>query len=144
MIDNIKPLVDKIDQLIRTHLWFDFHVFKYDGKNLIIAGSIDLGHYHTLEIVFEGVFFVQGFFTGWHSDTSKAVFTLPNDEALLSKQFEIEQGYSVFIFKTEDYQNDIIIAAEKLSFNTDTVFYYEREDLKGNERIADFVKGKVL
>jgi hypothetical protein len=53
---------------------------------------------------------------------------------------EIEQGYSVFRFKTNDHQNDVIIAAEKISFNTDTVFYYQRDDLKENELIAYFIK----
>jgi hypothetical protein len=44
------------------------------------------------------------------------------------------------MFRTEDCENDVIIAAEKISYNTDTVFYYLRENLGDNERIADFVK----
>ena len=133
-----------IDQIIRQHSWFDFHVLKYDGSRLTIAGGIDLTYYHQLEITFENIFFAATFFEEWHSDTSKTVFEVP--EAELSRslhlQLEIEQGYQVFIFHTEDYKNDIYIAAQKVTFNTDTVYYYQRPNLKEGERIADFVPKK--
>ena len=119
---DIKETVKEIDAIIRNGLWFDFHVYKYDGRNLTVAGSIDLCYYHKLEIIFENVFFFHGFFFEWHSDTSQPVFVLPDNEAELNFQFEIEQGYTLFMFKAEDYKNDVIIAAEKISFNTDTVF----------------------
>ena len=66
----------------------------------------------------------------------------PENEKELNERFEIEQGSQLFIFKTEDYQNDFIIAAENLSFKTDTVFYYDKPDLKINEKLADFIKEK--
>lgn len=132
----------KIDELIRKQGWFDFHVLSFDGNKLIVGGSIDLTYYHSLEIIFDDVFFVSGFFGGWHSDTDKAVFQIPDKEKDLNIKYEIEQDYQLFTFKTEDFENDIIIAANNVSFNTDTVFYYDRPDLKLNERIADFVKNK--
>ena len=46
------------------------------------------------------------------------------------------------MFKTEDYKRDVMIAAKNISFNTDTVYCYHREDLKENERIADFIPPK--
>lgn len=140
MIAETKTLIADIDNLIRQHKWFDFYVLNYDGFKLSIAGSIDLAYYHTLEIIFEDIFFVSGFFNGWHSDTNSVVFLSPDNEKELNKRFEIEQGYQLFIFKTEDYQNDIVIAAKKVSYNTDTVFYYDKSDLKSNEKIADFSK----
>lgn len=136
----VSEIVHLIDSIIRKDVWLDFHVYKYDGHNLIIAGSTDLCYYHQLEIVFEGVFFFHGFFSGWHSDTSQPVFVLPDNVDELNLQFEIEQGYTLFMFKAEDYKNNVIVAAEKISFNTDTVFYYLRENLEPNQRIADFVK----
>lgn len=142
MTTDISDLVTKIDSLIRQQTWFDFHVLTYDGSRLIIAGSSDLIYYHTLEIIFEEIFFVSGFFIGWRSDTSSTVFMVPDNERELNKHFEIEQGYQLFVFKTENYRNDFIVAASKLSFNTDTVFYYDRPDLKGNERVADFVTNR--
>jgi hypothetical protein len=140
MTADIKQTVQEIDGLIRKELWFDFYVFRYDGRSLTIAGGSDLSYCHQLEIIFENVFFFHGFFSGWKSDTSQPVFTLPENEAELNFRFEIEQGYMLFIFKAEDCKNDVIIAAEKISYNTDTVFYYLRENLGDNERLADFVK----
>ena len=101
---QLKPTVEKIDKYIRESLWFDFQIIEYDGYKLTIAGSIDLIYYHTLEVVFQDVFFVSGFFEGWRSDTSKPVFILPENESEMNQKFEIEQGYQLFIFITEDYK----------------------------------------
>ncbi|PIQ15937.1 MAG: hypothetical protein COW67_05535 [Flavobacteriales bacterium CG18_big_fil_WC_8_21_14_2_50_32_9] len=57
----------------------------------------------------------------------------------MNEKYEIEQGYQLFIFKIEDYSNDVVIAAKHVTFNTNTVYYYERPNLKEKERIADFV-----
>ena len=140
MAEDIERIVLDIDSIIRKHLWFDFHVLSYDGRKLIIAGSEDLCYYHKLEVIFENVFFFKGYFDGWMSDTSAPVFILEERATELNGKYEITQGNRVFIFRTEDYRNDVIIAAKSISFNTDTVFYYLRDDLKENERIADFVK----
>lgn len=78
------------------------------------------------------------------SETSAPVFILASQDTELNSEYEITQGHRVFIFKTGDYRNDVIIAAGGVSFNTDTVFYYLREDLKENERIADSVKKNRL
>ena len=83
-------------------------------------------------------FLFQVFFNGWHSDTSSTVFILPDNEAELNRQLEIEQGYLLFIFKTEDYRKDFIIAAKTLSFHTDT--FFTRQDLKENEKNKDIIK----
>jgi hypothetical protein len=105
---------------------------------LIIAGSKDLSYCHNLEIIFTDVFFASTFFNGWQSDTSKPVIELPDIETNLNLnvKFEIEEGYQMFIIRTEDYENDIYIAAKEIDFNTDTVYYYQRENLKENERLS--------
>jgi hypothetical protein len=137
-----KTVVAEIDNIIRKNRWFDVHFFNYNLKTLIIAGSTDLSYYHKLEVIFEDVFFVSCFFQGWHSNTEAPVFIIPEGEIAvqLNLHFEIEAGYQLFIFKTEDYNQDVVIVAQKISYNTDTVFYYNRPDLKENERIADFIK----
>ncbi|TGE22114.1 hypothetical protein E5K00_17850 [Hymenobacter aquaticus] len=132
-------LVKEIDQRIRQELWLDFHVHSYDGTKLVIAGGKDLTYSHELEIIFSGVFFVSAFFQGWHSDVKAPVFYLPDNVRELNLQYEIEQGYTLFAFCTEEYRNDVLVAAEAVSYNTDTVFHYKRPELKANERIADSV-----
>lgn len=142
MKETIINIVKEIDNEIRKNKWFDFHFLKYDGITLTIAGSDDLTYYHTLEINFANIFFVSGYFEGLHSDTTKTVFQQPENVKESNEKYEIEVGYQLFIFKTSDYKNDIVIAAKEIKYNTDTVFYYDRPDLKDNERIADFVKRK--
>lgn len=131
---------NKINELICKNDYFEFHVLSYDGFSLTVAASKDLTYYHNLEIIFKNVFFVSGFFNGWRSDTEKPVFQIPDNEIEMNTKFEIEQDYQVFRFKTENYNNDIIIAANLVSYNTDTVYYYDRPNLNNNERIATFVK----
>ncbi|MCF6404879.1 hypothetical protein L3C95_18410 [Chitinophaga filiformis] len=145
MENNLTEIANQIDTIIRhERLWFDFTVFHYDGRKLIIAGSDDLTYYHQLEVIFEDVFFFSGYFDGWKSETQEPVFILPDAETALALniEYEIVEGYHLFIFKTEDYRNDVIIAAGNVSFNTDTVLYYFREDLQENQRLAHFVKRK--
>ena len=141
MNDKHKYIVRQIDDYIRQNDWFDFHIWRYDGRKLIISGSTDLTYCHKLEIIFTDVFFASTFFEGWRSATDKCVIKIPeldlNKE--LNAKFEIEQGYQIFIIKTEDYKNDIYIAAKEIEFNTDTVFYYQRENLGDNERLADYL-----
>lgn len=134
----------KIDEIVRKEKWFDFHVLSYDGNQLIIGGGIDLTYYHQLELIFEGVFFASAYFKGWHSNTDQIVFQIPTNEVQLNFKYQIEENYQLFEFKIEDGENDILIAANSVSFNTDTVFYYDRPDLQANERIAPFVKKNAL
>jgi hypothetical protein len=128
-------IVSEIDAIIRKGLWFDFHVLTYDGLTLTVAGGKDLIYFHELEIRFEGVFFVSGFFAGWHSDTKKEVFSSQVHDPEKNGTFEIETGHTLFRFKTDDYKTDVWIASESISYKTDTVFYYQREDLQPNQRI---------
>ncbi len=136
----MKFLVSTIDGIIRSKEWFDFYVLSYDGSRLTIAGGIDLTYYHSLEIIFEDVFFVKGPFQNWHSNTSSTVFLIPDDKPNLNRKYSIEIGYELFSLRIEDHNEDFLIAARHLSFNTDTVYYYQRTNLQENERIADFVK----
>lgn len=118
MTAEIRNTVVAIDTYIRQHTWFDFYIKKYENNKLTIAGSLTLSYEDSLEIIFEDVFFMFGFFQSWHSNTKSTVFQIPENEKELNQKFEIEQGYQLFCFKTEDYNNDVIIAAKTISFNT--------------------------
>ena len=130
----MQETVNKIDIIIRSNEWFDFHVLSYDGRSLKIGGGIDLTYYHSLEIIFTDIFFVHGFFESWHSDTKDHVIFLPDKEQNreLNKIYEIEKGYQIFILRTENYKSDIYIAAKEIDFNENVVKYY-REQTKNNE-----------
>jgi len=140
--DQLEQTVSEIDHEVRLHDWFDFHVLKYDGYRLLIGGGVDLTYSHELEIIFEDVFFATIFFDEWHSDTRKTVIELPSEKQNkeLNLKFEIQQGFQIFIIHPEDFKNKIYIAAKNLNYKKETVYYYDRQELKDNERIADFVK----
>lgn len=136
---KFKSIVTEIDGLIRKHEWFDLQVYSYNHNRLLIAGGIDLTYYHSIEIIFEDVYFFTGYLSGWHADTRKPVFELPSESISLNLKFNNIQGYTLFRFNSEDTP-DIYIAAAAVYYNTDTVYYYNKTDLKENERIADFIK----
>lgn len=141
-MDTIKNNVIEIDSIIRRNAWFDFHVYSYDGYRMIITFSKDLTYYHNLEIIFEDIFYASTFFNELHTDLTKTVVEIPEPKLNkeLNLEFEIEEGYQIIIIHTEDYKNDIYIAAKSLSYNTDIVYYYDRKNLVNNERLADFVQ----
>ena len=111
----MKNVLNEINDFISQHSWMDFEVKSYDGFCLVIAGSTDLLYYHLFEISFEDVFWFSGFVSGWRTDTSKEVVKLNTEY----QKFEIEKGYQLFEFVTEDYQNNVFVAARKMSFNTE-------------------------
>lgn len=108
-----------------------------------MVGSTDFSYYHQLEIVFEDIFFVFGNFSTWGSDTEKQVFGFPDNEDELITRFNIEQNYQLFEFRQDGLDNDFLIASNTLTYNKDRVYYYQRENLQPNERLADFVDKKL-
>lgn len=119
--DNNQRIVNELDNFIRHQGWYDFQMWSYDSWNLIIGGSYDLTYYHTLEITFSQTFFVSGFFQSWNSDTNNPVIEMIKGELEneLNRKYEIEQYHQLFIIRTEDYKNDIIIASRGISYETD-------------------------
>ena len=87
------------------------------------------------------MFFASVYFQNWKSDTRQPVFVIPEqaEEYQMNFQLEIEVGFDLFIFIVEDSKTNVIIAAERISFNTDTVLYYYREDLQPGMRLAQSV-----
>lgn len=115
--------VNEINAFIAQHNWIDFEVKSYDGYRLIIAGSKDLIYYHLLEITFEDVFWFSGFVSGWRTDTSQNVLKLADKNNV---KFEIEEGYQLFEFETEDYKNNVFVAARNINFSTEIKKLYKK------------------
>lgn len=124
MNKNHQLVLDNINTQISRHAWFDLHLQRFDGKHLIIAGGPSL-YNNELEVVLTDIFFASTFFHGWSCDTSRPVIEMPAAELnrALNIKFEIEMGYQIFIFRTEDYNNDIYIAAKGIAHNPDPTFF---------------------
>ena len=136
---NIKQKLESFQNDIDTMNIEDFYIIKYDNsEKLILAGSFDFSYYHNLEIIFTNVSFIL---------LPGSVFTInkirlaKNDE--IKKLQEFSYGYNEgFTFCLEDtyYDNKFYISANDFEYKVQTVYYYKRENLKENEKIADWVK----
>ena len=117
--------------------WFVFVLL----TRLVLIGSTDFTYGHSLEIKFEEVFHVS-VNTEWKTDTSKPVLYLVDDsEGLgINQRYQIEQGNTLFKILSEDLETPFYISAKNISFNTDSVLYYKKDNLESNERIADWVQ----
>ncbi len=138
---EIKEKLKKINFLISKESWLDMEILEIKGGNLVIACSTDFSYGHCLEIKFIDVFHVN-INAEWKTDTSKAVLHMANDEECLAvnQNYQIEQGNILFKITAEDLQVPFYISAKNLDYNTDSVLYYKKENLKDNERIADWVQ----
>ena len=113
--------VSTLNTIIQKQGWFDFQMWNYDGWNLVVGGGHNLTYSHSLEITFSGTFFVSGFFQSWMSDTDTPVviFLQGEKEKEIQRRYEVEKYHLLFQMRTEDYKNDIFIAARSLSYETD-------------------------
>ncbi|AZZ92837.1 hypothetical protein EUZ85_19745 [Hahella sp. KA22] len=110
----LKRKVDAVNNAMAHSAWFDFEVFSFNANELIILGS---------------------------DPHITAVFSLVEESKALKvlQEKKVNGYFEVFEFSTDDGAS-IIIAALDIVVNMDTVYYYLRENLKENERIADWVK----
>lgn len=119
---DIRAKVLEIDAEIRKNPWMDFEVVKYDNWEFIVIGNLSQSYPNRpgqVEISFRYVYFVSMPFY-WKTDTSEQVFSLIDgpDFTSINKRFQVEQGYHLFIFKPEDYDEDFgcLIGAKELSY----------------------------
>jgi hypothetical protein len=117
--NDVKKVVDEINNYIQKGLWLDFEVSQYSKNKLMITGSIDPSNPHDIEINFEDVFFVS-LPLEWKTDTTKTVLHIleGEDAKALNLRFQVEQGYQIFKFSPEDYPDDFgcIIGAKAISY----------------------------
>jgi len=129
------------NQMISKQPWFDMEIIGFDRGKLIIAGSIDFSYGHIMEVIFEDVFHAtvnREWKTNTSTETLHIVDNLESSE--INLLFQIEQGYTLFKIIFEDLSVPFYISAKNVDFNTDKVFYYKKDYLAENERIANWVK----
>ncbi len=136
---RIENIVSQINDFL--DLKFDissFTVLRFDGENLIIAGSFDFCYYHNVEIKFSDVYFFSGDFDWTRNDNTKAMEVESEFAYQNSRRFK-------FVFNTDNvhYSNDkerIVIWASAIEYNTDTVLYHKPDKLEKGQRLADWLK----
>lgn len=121
MLENdVFLLVKDINSKLKSNLWFDFEVIKYERNEVIIGGGKSLSYPHEIKIQFTDVFFIS-LPMEWQTDTSKDVFViLEGKEASdINIQFQVEQGHYIFKFVPEDYSEEFgcLIGAKNIAVN---------------------------
>jgi hypothetical protein len=134
--------IKAINSFLRKEMWFDFEILEYKENCLTIIGSTDFSYFHNIEIYFKDVFLIHCS-AEWKSDTKSDVIEIitGNEAREINLKNNVEQGYTLFKFISEDIDEDrfFYVAARDLEYSTDCVLYYRKEQLKDNERIAEWV-----
>lgn len=128
---NGKSIINDIKKHDWKESWLDFSVFLYERGRLIIVGSDDLSYYHNLEITIETLSYINGVMD-WSCD-------LDDDFMKISIQDDGSKKLSILEFYS-DNELKFKVVGESISINFDTVFYYERDNLRTGERLAYWVK----
>jgi len=115
----MKRIVEEINRIVR--IWFEFEIINYSKKSLEIRGGLDIFDINSpyeFSIIFSDIFYLSSLIT-WQTDTSKNFLRLIKGKEFLeiNQKFKIEQGYLVFEFLVEDYEdNKFIVVAKKIEY----------------------------
>lgn len=103
---EVKIVIDEINEYLKKQLWMDFEVIEYSKYILRIIGSLDISIMPNIEIIMKDIFFASTVFN-WETDTSQQVLALVegSEARKLNMKFCVEQGYHLIKFKTENYPN---------------------------------------
>lgn len=135
--------IEKFNEFIKTETdWIDFEVNSYSFDEFKIIGSEDLTYGHMIELTFKEIQYLQIRDT-WTSESnlgSGVLKLLINEEReKIIDLYGIEKKYRIYQISTEDYGH-FIICSKSLNIDYTKVFYYIKDPLLENEKIADWVK----
>lgn len=126
------------NELSKTNIG-DFYIYDYSMRpSLLFVGSFDFCYYHNVEIVFNEVSFVAcpgGIFQADH------IRLATKDE--LERIYAFSYGYNdtpTICLVDTTFKTKFFISAGEVKYSFQNVYYYKRESLAENERIADWVK----
>lgn len=133
-----KTLQDFQERLDRTNI-SDFNIISKNENDLILAGSFDFAYYHDVEIIFSDVEFI--FCPGHIFSINKFRLATREEITELGKIMNGCESYGIVTCLEDTLSNEkYYIVAQQIKCNWGIVLYYNRENLKPGERIADWVK----
>lgn len=134
---SIGALRDFQKELEKTNI-DDFYIIELDYNNLTIAGTFDSCYYHEVELIFMQVEFL----------CCPKHFTASNfriatkEEKIELERFSNQIGSGLTFCIEDKHSGDKhFIVAHGFKANWGTVFYYKRENLQPDEKIADWFVG---
>jgi len=133
----------KFNDFIRNEIdWIDFEVNDYSFDEFKIIGSEDLTYGHIVELIFKEVQYIQIRDT-WTSEVNDEIGLIKllkdTEREKFVSLYGIEDKFNIYQIATEDY-GDFIVSATSLRIDYTKVFYYKKNPLLENEKIAEWVK----
>ena len=130
--------IDRANFFVSNSNHAEFSIRAYDG-DLLLLGSFDLAYYHTIELEFRDVLFINFptfqlgalHFAIADSDARSAHAHLDLDDNEILFEITDDPGFS---------DQRYYIVASKLLVREGMVYHYQRDNLKDGERIAPWVK----
>ncbi len=118
----------------------DFYVLHHteQGK-LVVAGSRDYSYYHNVELTFHDVRFLMLPVQAFRGERLRLA-SAEEQAKLHEVMYGHEREARVFCLESLWEKQCYYVVARQLSYNLDTVFYYDRKPLQAGERLAEFLK----
>lgn len=138
MVDLANNTLIKLQQDLEKTNIEDFKIISFDGYNFVLAGSFDFCYYHEIEIALVDVKFIS---------CPGGIITINNFRLATETEItEIEKflykhdKQGIVICLEDKYDEKYYIIANGIEVRWGLVYYYNRENLNPDERIADWVK----
>lgn len=116
--DEVKVVVDEINDFIKQEQWFDFSVKQYIDNELTLVGGLSLT-YPDIQIKFNDIFLIS-LPMEWKTDTDGFVLTIleGEDERIVNEKYQVEYLYYIFKFTPESFPDNFgcLIAAKEVSY----------------------------
>ena len=134
-------ILDKINSIIQKKDLPDFKIDSYIQDNLVLTGSHDFCYYHEIEIKFKEVYYIS-----LPSEFYYPLFRLATLEETqaIEQLVAIELEAKAYCIEAEITSSiaplPFYLVAEAINVCEEKVYYYSRENLRENEKIADWAK----
>lgn len=109
-----------LNKIIKSELWYDFHVMSYNGVDLLINGTLDDFYGYNLTILMKNVSYIAAPME-WRVDT-----TLP----VIIQKFEKNDLSDEMQKKIFDKKNDAVIGFRIECFDSSQWIFFATESLE--------------
>ncbi|NIA00208.1 hypothetical protein [Massilia sp. CCM 8734] len=147
VIEDFQSISQTLNNRFLQELWLDFEIINLQNGILKIKASKDFCYFHDCEIEFSDVRYFSGPMLWRTSPNEGLTEILPKDEVVnMINEHAFETPCNAISFITETSYKVIIVCAS-IKVNFDRVYYFAKENLGLNERIAedvDFNRDEVV
>ena len=129
----------RLNEIVDATNTTDFRIVSFSNDVMRIIGSFDLGYYHTVEVDFHGVSFIN-----LPTDFVEPQFRLAIPGERNDLRAVVGDESNLFCIEAEATEGSrrvtFHVAASGVVIREGMVYHFARADLKDGERIAEWVK----